>query len=99
MHSDDADKEDYDKVTEAFDSDFPPVENVFHERTLFARMRQNPGETVASFSARLHEAANAREWTQCGLMKLEGFARNGSVVLVSEKSLHYAYLCHTGGLV
>ena len=58
MFSDNVDKEDYTKVIKAFDSYFSPIENVFHKRTLFARMRQNPGETVASFSTRLHEVAS-----------------------------------------
>ena len=53
----DADKGDYKKVVDAFSAYFAPAENTIHERAQFARMRQLPGETVATFSSRLHAAA------------------------------------------
>ena len=56
--SDPADKDDYDKVVKAFDAYFTPSVNVIHERTLFARLRQTPGESLTSFSSRLHAAAD-----------------------------------------
>ena len=34
------------------------MDNIFHERNLFAHLRQGPKETVASFFTRLHEAVS-----------------------------------------
>ncbi|XP_065192543.1 uncharacterized protein K02A2.6-like [Sycon ciliatum] len=53
----DSDKDDFDKVVDAFDKYFAPADNVIHERTQFARLRQLPGESVATFSSRLHSVA------------------------------------------
>ena len=58
VFSDDADRADYDKVIEVFDAYFTPAVNVIHERTLFSRLRQLPGESLTSFSSRLHAAAD-----------------------------------------
>ena len=54
----DEERNDYDKVLAAFEKYFSPVENIVHERTQFARLRQNPGESITSFSSRLHDAAS-----------------------------------------
>eukprot|EP00117_Sycon_ciliatum_P040397 scpid36764/ scgid3433/ len=53
----DSDKDDFDKVVDAFDKYFAPADNVIHERTQFARLRQLPGESIATFSSRLHSVA------------------------------------------
>ena len=53
----DAHREDYDEVLKSFDAYFTPSVNIIHERTLFSRLRQLPGESLTSFSSRLHVAA------------------------------------------
>ncbi|MEM7562738.1 MAG: hypothetical protein AAF353_06775 [Pseudomonadota bacterium] len=55
--SDQADREKFDKVLEAFDNYFSPAENAIHERTVFTQMRQKPGEAISSFSSELHKQA------------------------------------------
>ena len=53
----DAHREDYDEVLKSFDAYFTPSVNIIHERTLFSRLRQLPGESLNSFSSHLHAAA------------------------------------------
>ena len=53
----DTHREDYDEVLKSFDAYFTPSVNIIHERTLFSRLRQLLGESLTSFSSRLHAAA------------------------------------------
>ena len=57
VFADAADRQKFDEVLKAFDTYFTPAENIIHERTVFARLRQKPGEAIAVFSSRLHEQA------------------------------------------
>ena len=52
------DKKKLDKVLEAFDKYFRPGVNVIHQRTLFERSVQNPGESMEEYVRRLRAAAN-----------------------------------------
>ena len=57
VFEDDARREDYNEVLKSFDTYFTPSVHIIHKGTLFSRLHQLPGESLISFSSRLHAAA------------------------------------------
>lgn len=58
----------YDKVLTKFNDHFIPKRNVIHERAIFHKRQQNPGENVESFIRNLYEQAE-----HCAFDKVKNF--------------------------
>ena len=81
----DSEKDDFDKVVNAFDKYFAPADHVIHERTQFAHLRQLPDESVATFSSQLHSVA-----ARCRLEKPSGRIRDHLIAHMADSEVSKA---------